>query len=224
MKHKIWGQFSISRLQDIEWNDMTFQHLVISNTYRNIVQSLCDVHTRTLGYGLIKDMVSGKGEGVAMAFHGRPGTRKTLTAGTIAEPLETPLYMVSAGELGTPALERNLQNVLRLATAWRAVLLIDETDIFLQRRSSTDLERDAVVGTFLRLLEYYNGVLIITTNRMHDMDEAFASRFSLTLPFEDLSVASRRQIWEGVSFWSLAKLITGREVLRPRAGEAGHSV
>lgn len=199
LKHKIWGQFAISCLQDVEWNDMAFKHLVISDTYRNIVQSLCDVHTGTLGSGLVKDVVPGKGEGVIMAFHGRPGTGKTLTTEAIAEHLKTPLYMVSAGELGTHALERNLQNVLGLATAWKAVLLIDEADIFLQRRSSTDLERNAVVGTFLRLLEYYNGVLIITTNRMHDMDEAFASRFSLILPFEDLSVDSRRQIWEGVS-------------------------
>jgi SpoVK/Ycf46/Vps4 family AAA+-type ATPase len=55
-------------------------------------------------------------------------------------------------------------------------MLIDEADIFLEKRSTEDIERNAVVGTFLRLLEYYDGVLFLTTNRVHNFDEAFYSR------------------------------------------------
>lgn len=107
-----------------------------------------------------------------------------------------PLYVVSAGELGTTviALERKLSEVLALAT-WKAVLLIDEANIFLEKRSPSNIERNALVGVFLRLLEYYSGVLFLTTNRLDDFDEAFASRFSLTLRFDDLSEKARTVLW-----------------------------
>lgn len=38
----------------------------------------------------------------------------------------------------------------QLATVWKAVLLIDEADIFLQKRATSDIERNALVGVFLR--------------------------------------------------------------------------
>jgi SpoVK/Ycf46/Vps4 family AAA+-type ATPase len=60
------------------------------------------------------------------------------------------------------------------------VVLIDEADIFLEKRTTTQIDRNAVVGTFLRVLEYYNGVLFLTTNRVHDFDEAFYSRYHRT--------------------------------------------
>lgn len=98
---------------------------------------------------------------------------KTLTAEAVAEHLRRPLYIVSAGELGTTVnvLEKQLKDVLELATSWNAVLLIDEVrctlymsssslqlislsfkqaDIFLEKRSLQQLERNALVGVFLR--------------------------------------------------------------------------
>lgn len=87
-----------------------------------------DVHTGALGDSLVADIVKGKGEGVMMAFYGRPGTGKTLTAEAVSEHLRTPLYMVSAGELGTSAsvLETKLNGVLEVSRAgfgsWWGVL------------------------------------------------------------------------------------------------------
>ncbi|RSH82039.1 uncharacterized protein EHS24_008243 [Apiotrichum porosum] len=207
LRKKRWGHFLIDRLAPVEWNSSAFDHLVIPPEYRSVVQCLVDVHTGVLGDSLVADIVKGKGEGVMMAFHGRPGTGKTLTAEAVSEHLKTPLYMVSAGELGTNAstLEQKLNAVLELATVWKAVLLIDEADIFLQKRATSDIERNALVGVFLRLLEYYNGVLIVTTNRLEDLDEAFASRFSLTLPFRDLNVESRKSIWKTASILLLTR-------------------
>lgn len=63
--------------------------------------------------------------------------------------------------------EEKLTNYFELATAWDAVLLIDEADILLESRSleAGTLDRNAMVSVFLKILEYYEGILLLTTNR-----------------------------------------------------------
>ena len=48
---------------------------------------------------------------------------------------------------------------------------------------------------FLRTLEYYDGVLILTSNRVGTFDEAFKSRIQLALHYPSLDAHSRRKIW-----------------------------
>ncbi len=48
---------------------------------------------------------------------------------------------------------------------------------------------------FLRHLEYYDGVLILTTNRIKSIDLAFESRIDITLSYTPLDEHRRRQIW-----------------------------
>lgn len=128
---------------------------------------------------------------------GPPGTGKTLTAEAIADLLKKPLYSVTVGELGTAPeiLEAKLRQILELAHMWDAVLLIDEADIFLERRSNSELQRNALVGIFLRLLEYHQGVLFLTSNRVKCFDDAFHSRVSIALRYEVLDKEARRQVF-----------------------------
>lgn len=111
--------------------------------------------------------------------------------------MRRPLYAMSAGELGDDAddVERSLQQVLELSAKWGAVLLIDECDVFLERRSLRDLHRNKIVSVFLRLLEYYQGVMFLTTNRVEDFDPAFESRIHLTINYPKLDPDSRLHIW-----------------------------
>jgi len=51
-----------------------------------------------------------------------------------------------------------------------------------------------MVGIFLRLLEYHQGVLFLTTNRVKSFDSAFHSRISVALKYPDLDVAQRQQV------------------------------
>jgi hypothetical protein len=44
------------------------------------------------------------------------------------------------------------------------VLLLDEADVFMEARSSHDLDRNKLVAIFLRLLEYFEGIMFLTTN------------------------------------------------------------
>lgn len=77
--------------------------------------------------------------------------------------------------------EKNLQQNLLLAHRWNSVLLLDEADIFLAKRSDTKLRNNAVTSVFLRSLEYYAGVLFLTTNRVGSIDQAFKSRIHLSV-------------------------------------------
>jgi SpoVK/Ycf46/Vps4 family AAA+-type ATPase len=106
--------------------------------------------------------------------------------------------MVSVGELGTDAgrLEDSLNRILDLAHTWGAIMLFDEADVFLERRQNTDIHRNALVSVFLRLLEYFQGILFLTTNRVETFDEAFQSRIHLALKYGELSPKARKSVWK----------------------------
>jgi AAA+ superfamily predicted ATPase len=73
---------------------------------------------------------------------------------------------------------------------------IDEADVFLQKRDGLDLERNALVSVFLRRLEYFQGVLIMTTNRKRTINAAFDSRIHFKLHYKELDSESRYTIWK----------------------------
>jgi AAA+ superfamily predicted ATPase len=129
---------------------------------------------------------------------GPPGVGKTLTAESVAETMKAPLYTMSAGELGTHSdrVERKLSDVLEMATMWNAILLIDEADVFMEQRSPQDLMRNELVSIFLRQVEYFKGVMILTTNRVEMLDLAFDSRVDIRLHYPTLDLSARRQIWQ----------------------------
>lgn len=56
------------------------------------------------------------------------------------------------------------------------LFLLDEADVFMEARNATDLGRNELVSIFLRMLEYYEGFLFLTSNRAENIDPAFESR------------------------------------------------
>lgn len=111
---------------------------------------------------------------------------------------EKPLYRVICDGIGTdPAnVEQRLQNVINLSKACGCVVLLNEADIFLEERSLQDLGRNALVSVLLRALGYYDGTLIITTNRIGTSDEAFKSRIQLSLRYKPLTEPQQLLVWE----------------------------
>lgn len=125
---------------------------------------------------------------------GPRGTGKTLTAEAIAEEARLPLYRVLAGELGSSpsAIETNLANVLGLAIEWLCVVLLDEADTFITQRRSHDRLASEIVTIFLRQLEYFRGIIFLTSNKPRSIDDAFLSRCRLHIPYPALGESSRR--------------------------------
>jgi hypothetical protein len=48
---------------------------------------------------------------------------------------------------------------------------------------------------FLRLLEYFEGIMFLTTNNITNFDAAFKSRIHLAIKYPELSCDSQRQLW-----------------------------
>lgn len=135
-----------------------------------------------------------------MVLHGKPGTGKTLTAEAAAEHVRKPLLVISASELANPGpgpvgIERVLRNMFELATVWGALVLIDEAEVYLEARTLGDVRRNAMVSIFLRLLEYNQLVIFLTTNHIERLDEAFKSRITVAIKYPALAVKAREEIW-----------------------------
>ena len=145
---------------------------------------------------LMDDIVAGKSGGTTVLCAGPPGVGKTLTAEVYAEIARRPLYRVHSGQLGLNAatMELALKDALTRAQRWGAVMLIDEADVYIKRRED-DLAMNAVVGVFLRVLEYFNGLLFLTTNRIDDIDEAIVSRCIALIKYSPPDAAAREKIW-----------------------------
>jgi len=92
-------------------------------------------------------------------------------------------------------LEEQLTRIFQTASTWRALLLLDEGDVFLKKRSDLTLERNRLVAIYLRKLEYYEGILFLTTNQKYQFDDAILNRIHLVMEYEDLDRDARRTIF-----------------------------
>lgn len=65
----------------------------------------------------------------------------------------------------------------------------------MERRIASHGAHNRLVTVFLRNLEYYEGILFLTTNRAPDFDDAVLSRIHLKIKYDDLTKDARRGIW-----------------------------
>ncbi|KAF7716921.1 Uncharacterized protein PECH_000687 [Penicillium ucsense] len=221
---KAWGHVLVDGLSPIHFQDDAFDRLVLKQERKDLIRAVVRHGTASSA----SDLIGGKQGGQIFLLHGPPGVGKTLTAEAIAEVLHRPLYYVTMGELGvTPEdLERRLSDVLGLCAEWDALAVLDEADVFLETRSTSDLIRNAMVCVMLRILEYHPGILFLTTNRVRTIDPAFESRITVALRYQALDEEARMKIWKDqvgrlkiestsgeISFDALAKVpLNGRQI------------
>jgi len=189
-------------LKPYEYNEHIIEKLVIPDDSKELVNVLIENAT-----GHFEDIVKGKSGGSIILCAGTPGTGKTLTAEVYAEVMKRPLYTVQCSQLGLSheELEKKLIKVMARAMRWKAILLIDEADVYIADRGK-DVRQNAIVGIFLRVLEYYNGVMFMTTNRSEDIDDAIASRATAKLVFDKPTPEQQVQLWGVLSKGSVIPL------------------
>jgi GTPase SAR1 family protein len=197
LRHRQWVTLSVSDLSPVIFSNI-FDDLRIPEEHKTAVQALVRTHEagkaqvlpgQAQSVGAALELVAGKGRGLIILLHGPPGVGKTSTAECVADNTKRPLYPITPGDIGETAaeVERNLHHHFQFAQKWGCVLLLDEADVFLTKRTKLDLRHNAVTSVFLRSLEYYSGILFLTTNRVGVMDLAFKSRIQMTLWYPKLS-------------------------------------
>lgn len=88
----------VDRTTSVTWNKDAFKRLVVPKDTKELIQAVVWGHKQKAGAAL--DIIAGKGNGLLILLHGSPGTGKTLTAESIAEHNEMPLYRVTCGDVG----------------------------------------------------------------------------------------------------------------------------
>ncbi|KAL8734032.1 MAG: hypothetical protein Q9166_001793 [cf. Caloplaca sp. 2 TL-2023] len=190
---KTWRLFNIHNLTDVQF-EVDMSNLIIDEGNRDIVQAICHANSHPCRI----DYISNKGEGQVALLHGPPGVGKTYTVECIAQATGRPLIALTIGDLmEEDQIENRLEEWFSLAQRWQAILLLDEADIFLERRATRDIQRNGIVSIFLRRMEYFRGLLFLTTNRVGQIDDAFLSRVTAVLQYDHLTDDTRKRIWEG---------------------------
>ncbi|KAJ3170410.1 hypothetical protein HDU87_008804 [Geranomyces variabilis] len=200
---KQWGHILVESLEKIAFNGRAFDLLVLSPERKRLIKALVSFGGKPT-QAKFQDNVAGKSGGSVFLLHGPPGVGKTLTAEAIAELLHRPLHFVTMGELGTnpEEMEKRLGEVLDLCAGWDALVIIDEADVFLEKRTSAsgaDVARNAIVCVMLRLIEYHHGIPFLTTNRVSSFDPAFESRVTVALKYDELTAAAREKVWRNLN-------------------------
>ncbi len=145
------------------------------------------------------------GKGVSMVFSGPPGTGKTMSAGIVADRLGTTLYRVDLAAVISKYIgetEKNLSLVFETAKKGQGVLFFDEADVLFSRRTevsnSNDRHSNLETAYLLQKMEEYEGVVILATNYVQNMDEAFKRRIQFLIEFPFPDAENRKILWEKV--------------------------
>lgn len=112
------GTLLVKHLRPVQWNKKAFEQLVLDPTKKELIEATVRIHASS---NISTDVIEGKGNGLIILLHGGPGTGKTLTAESVAELAEKPLYRVTCGDIGTDpeGVERYLESVLYIGTIWK---------------------------------------------------------------------------------------------------------
>ncbi|KAI1174267.1 hypothetical protein F4777DRAFT_554436 [Nemania sp. FL0916] len=202
LKDREYDLLDVSGLVDVDIVENAIDRLVMrpetnKDTIKAIVKTYADSGQ---GGHFNADFIRGKGEGQIFLLHGPPGTGKTLTAESVAEYTKRPLLSITAADLGHEpvTVEKNLLGFFQDAKDWDAIVLLDEADVYLERRSAHDLKRNSIVSIFLRAMDYFQGILFLTTNRVGHFDEAFMSRIHVSIGYQRLDEEARGKIWDNL--------------------------
>ncbi|KAI5367120.1 Putative AAA+ ATPase domain, ATPase, AAA-type, core [Septoria linicola] len=222
LRLKEWLNFFANSVSEIVFNEDAFASLELPDNQKELILGF--TLANQVQRNRFDDAIAGKGRGTILLLSGPPGVGKTLTAESVAEKMRVPLFAMAAGDLGLGPkdVETELQNILDMCARWGAVALLDEADVFLEARNNHELERNKLVSIFLRVLEYYEGIMFLTSNRTSSFDRAFESRIHISLQYKDLEAKARKAIWQTFLDKHNAAQAVAREqpAARPLAGAA----
>lgn len=204
-KSRAWEHLNVYNFSNPTFDTGMIDTLVMEDGRRRMIKALAknyqnksDPSSQPTHKPWAADFVAGKGEGKIFLLHGKPGVGKTYTAECIAAYTKRPLLSLTISDIGTvpSEAETKLNHLFTRAKQWNAILLIDEADIYMERRENQDLTRNSLVSAFLRAMENCQSILFLTTNRVGSFDDAFVSRIHVSLYYPDFTEDDRLKVWK----------------------------
>jgi hypothetical protein len=150
-----------------------------------------------------------RGKGLNVLFYGEPGTGKTFAAGAIARELGKDLLAIDAAQLrnkwygNTEKLVREIFGDMKKTVQESKnppVFLLNEADQIIHKRDlnpvGADNTENAIQNIILEELEQFPGILIMTTNLLENIDDAYFRRFDIKLVFTLPDQECRERLWQ----------------------------
>jgi AAA+ superfamily predicted ATPase len=177
----------------------TFQNCVLPDEVKEMIDEALTVVLR-------RDMFSKwgldehfeKGITNSILLYGPPGTGKTMVSESIAAVLGKNLMVVDNATIQSNIPGRTEQNITKCfndAKKKDAVLMVDECDSLLYDRNAVGFILSSQINHLLSEIERFDGVIILTTNRLHRLDEALQRRIIAKVELKTPTKEARREIW-----------------------------
>ena len=185
----------------------TWDDLIIDEEQKREMQMICNQikYRSVVGeeWGFHKKTPYGRG--LCALFYGSPGTGKTMAAQVMANELGLDLYRIDLSQLVSKYIgetEKNVSDLFRKAKNINALLFFDEADALFAKRSevkdSHDRYANADTAHLLQKIEEYEGISILATNYVNNIDDAFKRRIKFMINFVFPTPAVRLKLWKTI--------------------------
>lgn len=185
----------------------TWDDLVVSPEQRRQMDMVCNqIKFKSIvgeEWGFHKKTAYGRG--VCALFYGSPGTGKTMAVQVIANELGLDLYRVDLSQIVSKYIgetEKNISDLFARAKNINALLFFDEADALFAKRSevkdSHDRNANSETAHLLQKLEDYEGIAILATNYINNIDDAFKRRIKFMINFSFPTAQVRLQLWNTI--------------------------
>ncbi|MGI6193096.1 MAG: ATP-binding protein [Christensenellales bacterium] len=182
------------------WDDV-----VMPESQKQLLQHACGHvkfrHRVYSEWGFEKKIAYGRG--LSILFVGAPGTGKTMCAQIIANELNMEMYRINISQIISKYIgetEKNLQAIFHEAQNSNCVLFFDECDALFGKRSevkdSHDRHANVEVAYLLQQIEEHDGVCIMATNLIGNIDAAFMRRITYVVHFPFPDAKMREEIFK----------------------------
>lgn len=185
----------------------TWDDLVVSRDQRRLMDMICNQvkYKSVVGEEWGFHRKTAYGRGVCALFYGSPGTGKTMAVQVIANELGLDLYRVDLSRMVSKYIgetEKNISDLFARAKHINALLFFDEADALFAKRSevrdSNDRSANSETAHLLQKLEDFEGIAILATNYVNNIDDAFKRRIKFMVNFTFPDVRTRLRLWKTI--------------------------
>lgn len=185
----------------------TWDDLIVEEEQKKQMRLICNqlnnkgIFEEEWGFG--KKMPYGRG--ISALFYGSPGTGKTMAAQVMANELGLDLYRIDISQIVSKYIgetEKNIAKLFEKAKHMNALLFFDEADALFAKRSevkdSHDRSANMETAYLLQKLEEYEGISILATNYLNNIDDAFKRRIRFIVNFALPNAEIRYNLWKNL--------------------------